>query len=741
MFLISFYSPSVGVGRTLAIVHVGWLLNDQKKNVLLCDLDVEAPGLTQQLFMKEPEPEKGFVDLVVDYLDSARFPEVESYIERREGSFDVLPAGAVGDAQYGAKLARINWPELFGSPQGEALVADLRRQFAELGYDYVLVDSKTGSSDVGGLCALQRPDGVCLVLGLDDQSIAGTRKALDLIRNHNRENRGHPVFAALLVSLCSPLSDEVLSKRMEVAQAGLECHAKRFTTIAHDGELASQGPIVFAYEQAKQSPAAHDYRNLCKRLRRMDRDDRLAMERELDECLSQFASGCPRPEMTSNEGRGEESDRERLLARSLALVRSLLELGPLTRTLVFRALDVGRQLDAVDQTTQLIRGQAEAWTVETTPHDAKPWVDAGVALGSLGEATGDTELHRAACEKCAKAVETEPDDAGAWGYWGYALGQLGDMTQDAEARTDLIRQACEKFARAVEARPDFHQAWANWGLALGRLADATDGVAAKASLLREACQKYWSGADAKADASSVRSGWGMALGKLADVTEDAEARTFLMRRACERSAEAVETGPDEAGAWSKWGYALGRLAHVTQDAEARTDLLRQACEKLARAVDTKPDCHDAWGNWGWALRRMARMTQDAEAKASLLRQACDKYAKAAEIRPDDNRAWHHWGAVLLEIYATTGESHLLGEAREKCHKMEEIEPGAAAYALARVESLDGNVEEGLRWLAQAFKHRHDMAAFAINDRNLARLRQEVRFWVIVGRPQPNDGDG
>ena len=79
--------------------------------------------------------------------------------------------------------------------------------------------------------------------------------------------------------------------------------------------------------------------------------------------------------------------------------------------------------------------------------------------------------------------------------------------------------------------------------------------------------------------------------------------------------------------------------------------------------------------------------------------------------------------------------------REKCHKAEEIEPGAAAYTLARVESLDGNVEEGLRWLAQAFKHRHDMAAFAINDRDLARLRQEVRFWVIVGRPPPNDGDG
>src|SRR5580704_13816247 len=43
--IVGFYSFKGGVGRTLAIVNVAYLMARRGRNVLLIDMDLEAPGL------------------------------------------------------------------------------------------------------------------------------------------------------------------------------------------------------------------------------------------------------------------------------------------------------------------------------------------------------------------------------------------------------------------------------------------------------------------------------------------------------------------------------------------------------------------------------------------------------------------------------------------------------------------------------------------------------------------------
>ncbi|NQT88663.1 AAA family ATPase, partial [bacterium] len=188
MYAITFYSFKGGVGRTTALVHIAWLMKDAGKKVLVCDMDLDAPGFFHHPFAKEMKLERGIVDFFTDYLRTADIPDVQHYIETSPEGFDVLPAGGRGDSTYPEKLAAIDWNELNEKYYGDIVIQKLREQFREAGYDYVLIDSKTGFSDVGGLCTLQLPDAVVLISGLNDQNLKGMAGVHGLIQQYNKDN-------------------------------------------------------------------------------------------------------------------------------------------------------------------------------------------------------------------------------------------------------------------------------------------------------------------------------------------------------------------------------------------------------------------------------------------------------------------------------------------------------------------------------------------------------------------------
>ena len=71
--IITFYSYKGGVGRSMALANVAWLLASKyRKKVLAIDWDLEAPGLHRFFNVQEENIKKGLIDLFYDYKDLLR---------------------------------------------------------------------------------------------------------------------------------------------------------------------------------------------------------------------------------------------------------------------------------------------------------------------------------------------------------------------------------------------------------------------------------------------------------------------------------------------------------------------------------------------------------------------------------------------------------------------------------------------------------------------------------------------
>ena len=211
MYVVTFYSFKGGVGRTLALLNVAWELadSDPGKKVLVVDFDLEAPGIradrwdraqadSDAEFRSDGDTShEGIVEYVAKYLDDdLRVPDVKGYIvdvtpSKCQGRLALMPAG-VDDETYGARLGRIDWNDLYQSHDGYIMFEDTRAQWADLGYDYVLLDSRTGYTDVGGICTRHLPDAVVTLFRPEGQSLAGMKEIVEAVRaeepNHRRRN-------------------------------------------------------------------------------------------------------------------------------------------------------------------------------------------------------------------------------------------------------------------------------------------------------------------------------------------------------------------------------------------------------------------------------------------------------------------------------------------------------------------------------------------------------------------------
>ena len=190
MYCTTFYSYKGGVGRTLALANVAAHLSMRRKRVLIVDFDLEAPGITTLNFCANARSKPGVVDFIHAYLDSGTAPSAANYIHSclfqciesdEEYELHVMPAGDQS-ASYGANFAKIDWRALYEENDGFLLMEDLRAQWITLGYDYVLIDSRTGLTDVSGICTRQIPDAVVAVFFPNEQNLIGLTEMVQSIR-------------------------------------------------------------------------------------------------------------------------------------------------------------------------------------------------------------------------------------------------------------------------------------------------------------------------------------------------------------------------------------------------------------------------------------------------------------------------------------------------------------------------------------------------------------------------------
>jgi cellulose biosynthesis protein BcsQ len=202
----SFYSFKGGVGRTTATVLTALLLARQGKRVLIIDFDLEAPGLSS-IFANEDDRTqnlltvKGFVDFLIDYeanernidkisLDEYYFIKNEQIlVGTNGGELIIVPAIATDSSSadsYITKLSKANIKYGFGKEYIPDLF--LKAMEEKTQPDIILIDTRTGINDIGGLVFNRYAQSIFLIFYGNQQNMFGLESMLPELKELNERN-------------------------------------------------------------------------------------------------------------------------------------------------------------------------------------------------------------------------------------------------------------------------------------------------------------------------------------------------------------------------------------------------------------------------------------------------------------------------------------------------------------------------------------------------------------------------
>ncbi|MFI6070545.1 FxSxx-COOH system tetratricopeptide repeat protein [Actinoplanes sp. NPDC051343] len=189
--VVTFYSYKGGTGRTMALANVAWILAANGKRVLAVDWDLESPGL-HRFFNPFIDPgvlagTRGVIDMIREYeWSTTRRDRTPGWIERYacvqrhsfsldwdfpgDGTLDFLSAGQQNRDYEG--VLQMNWDDFYGDQNGGQFFDAMRDDMREH-YDYTLIDSRTGNSDIAGICTSHMPDVLVDCFTFSEQGMDG----------------------------------------------------------------------------------------------------------------------------------------------------------------------------------------------------------------------------------------------------------------------------------------------------------------------------------------------------------------------------------------------------------------------------------------------------------------------------------------------------------------------------------------------------------------------------------------
>lgn len=283
MYITTFYSFKGGVGRTMSLVNVGFELAKRGRKVLLVDFDLEAPGITTYPEFSHSRNSAGIIEYVSDYLDKFEAPPVEKYIYQCQlpvgeteahASVWLMPSGK-RDESYASRLNSIDWLKLYEERDGYLLFEDLKQQWAmcHSKFDYVLIDSRTGHTDVGGICTRQLPDSVVFLFFPNEQNISGLEEVVEEVRAENV--RTHRNIKTLFCPSNVPNLDdenEILKRQLDASERRLK-YVGPASVIHRYDSLALLDQVIFANSRPR-SRLAEEYRTLAASIVRGNIEDK-----------------------------------------------------------------------------------------------------------------------------------------------------------------------------------------------------------------------------------------------------------------------------------------------------------------------------------------------------------------------------------------------------------------------------------------------------------------------------------
>jgi MinD-like ATPase involved in chromosome partitioning or flagellar assembly len=198
----------------MALANIAWLLAEKShQKVLVVDWDLEAPGLHRFFGFRDEDLSRGLIELFDDYKnllrkESVSLPDrlfdLRNYVRPVKaftagGKISLLAAGRQ-DGNYAERINEFSWEEFYEKWHGFGFIEHLKgelRAFDET--DFILVDSRTGVTDIGGICTLQLPDVVVILFAMDEQNIAGAKLVAERILTKSTELEGREAPPILIL--------------------------------------------------------------------------------------------------------------------------------------------------------------------------------------------------------------------------------------------------------------------------------------------------------------------------------------------------------------------------------------------------------------------------------------------------------------------------------------------------------------------------------------------------------------
>ena len=280
MYVVTFYSFKGGVGRTMALVNTAVALARMGRRVLVVDFDLEAPGLPSYQVFRDTECGLGVVDYVNSYRATGVAPNATEYISVCDVSgvkLWLMPAGRHTKPGYTEALNSIDWNDLYEYQNGYLMFEDLKQQWEQYngqGFDYVLIDSRTGHTDVGGICTRQLPDAAVIMFVPNEQNILGLVPIVDAIRSEEKA-RKKKIELHFCPSNVPDLDDEkdILKNLLDSASKKLKYKPDSAPVIHHYSSLEILAQPAFVISRPNTS-LAKEYEKLRMAIISMNYSDR-----------------------------------------------------------------------------------------------------------------------------------------------------------------------------------------------------------------------------------------------------------------------------------------------------------------------------------------------------------------------------------------------------------------------------------------------------------------------------------
>ncbi|MCK4762720.1 MAG: ParA family protein [Candidatus Aminicenantes bacterium] len=291
METITFYSYKGGVGRTLALANIAVYLSRFGQNVCVVDFDLEAPGMHYKLPQFYGAPiENGLVDYIYEFVSPTgsmpgsltKFSMKAEKTNENYGDIHLIPAGNVLSAEYWQKLTSIDWHSLFYKEGGEGIpfFLELKEKInTEIKPDFLLIDSRTGITEMSGLCTSVLADKVVFLITNNRENIEGSRQILRGIQKAKRLKGQKPVEINFVLTRIPMPDDDEGEKIEEKIIADIrnflnedtesldeQLNISEISVLHSDRELELAEAVRLNQKIIKDTPLAKDYVSLLSKI-------------------------------------------------------------------------------------------------------------------------------------------------------------------------------------------------------------------------------------------------------------------------------------------------------------------------------------------------------------------------------------------------------------------------------------------------------------------------------------------